>query len=255
MVLVILTGIEDLVLIREETQYDLKRLVDSRSICLDVFGTDSKGTQYDLEIQRSDRGAAPRRARYHSSAMDVEFMNAGQDFEELPETYVIFITENDIFKKGLPVYRIERINTATDKPFSDGEHILFVNGAYESDDPIGRLMHDFRCSDADEMYYDLMADKTKFLKENSKGVSDVCKLIEDKMEEIRVETEKRVKAETEKRVKAETEKKVKSETAEQTILKLLQYGVINAVGIADIAGTSVDLVYKLARENHMTVPC
>lgn len=251
MVLRIIAGIDDLVLIREETQYDLKRLLDGRSICLDVFGTDSKGTQYDLEIQRDDRGAVPKRARYHSSAMDVEFLKKGQDFEELPETYVIFITENDIFKKGLPVYRIERINTNTGESFSDGEHILYVNGAYVGGDPLGKLMHDFRCSSANDMYYGLIADKTKFLKEFTKGASDVCKLIEDKLEEIAA----RVEAETEARVKAETEKRVKYDTAKQTILKFLQYGKMNAAGIADVSGTSVDLVYKLAKENNIAIPC
>ncbi len=49
LVLRIITGIEDLELTSQETQYDLKRLLGSRSICLDVFGTDSMGRQFDLE--------------------------------------------------------------------------------------------------------------------------------------------------------------------------------------------------------------
>lgn len=42
--------------------------------------------------------------------MDIENLNAGQEFEELPETYTIFITEEDFFEKGKPVYRVERMN-------------------------------------------------------------------------------------------------------------------------------------------------
>ena len=47
-VLRILTGIDDLVIVEEDTQYDIKRLVGARSICLDVYGTDDSGTRYEL---------------------------------------------------------------------------------------------------------------------------------------------------------------------------------------------------------------
>ena len=103
MTLRIITGIDDLVITKEETQYDLKRLVGARSICLDVYGEDSNNKKYDLEIQRADAGARPHRARYHSSAMDVENLDKGQEFEELPDTYTIFITEKDFFGKGEPI--------------------------------------------------------------------------------------------------------------------------------------------------------
>ena len=182
-VLRIITGIDDLVLTREETQMDMKRLVGGRSICLDVFGEDSKGRKFDLEVQRADNGARPKRARYHSSAMDVEFLQKNQEFEELPITYTIFITENDVFNAGEALYPIERINTALGKPFGDDEHIIYVNGAYVGDSEIGKLMHDFRCSNADEMFCKPLAEKTKYYKENPKGVSDMCKLMEDRLDE------------------------------------------------------------------------
>ncbi|MDE7360745.1 MAG: Rpn family recombination-promoting nuclease/putative transposase [Oscillospiraceae bacterium] len=180
-VLRVITGIDDLVLTREETQTDMKRLVGGRSICLDVFGEDSKGRKFDLEVQRADNGARPKRARYHSSAMDVEFLQKNQEFEELPITYTIFITENDVFNAGEALYPIERINTALGKPFGDDEHIIYVNGAYVGDSEIGRLMHDFRCNNADDMFCDLLAEKTRYYKENPKGVSGMCKLMEDRL--------------------------------------------------------------------------
>lgn len=95
-VLRILTGISDLVLTDNKTQYDLKHLLGARFICLDVLASDSKGTIYDLEIQKADRGASPKRARYHSSALDTELLFANDDFDKLPTTYTIFFTENDV---------------------------------------------------------------------------------------------------------------------------------------------------------------
>ena len=44
---------------------------------------------------------------------------------------------------------------------------------------LGRLMHDFNCHDAEDMNYDLLANRTRYLKENTKGVTDMCKSMED----------------------------------------------------------------------------
>ena len=140
-----------------------------------------------MEVQRSDRGADPRRARFHSSVMDVENLNTGQKFSELPDTYTIFIVEKDFYGMGEPVYPIERVNLLTGKPFDDGEHILYVNGEYRGDSDIGKLMHDFNCTNADEMSFELLAARTRYLKENPKGVSEMCKVIEEMRKEEREE--------------------------------------------------------------------
>lgn len=182
LVLRIITGIEDLQLTSQETQYDMNRLLGARSICLDVFGTDSKGRKFDLEIQRADRGATPQRARYHSSAIDVEFLKAKAEFTELPISYVIFITENDVRGESNLIYNFEWTDTATGTPLGDGAHIIFVNGAYNNADDtsdLAMLVHDFRCKRAEDMKIKELADKTRFFKETPEGVSIMCKAIED----------------------------------------------------------------------------
>lgn len=179
LVLRIITGKSDLVLTKCETQADLKRVTGARSICLDAYATDSTGKKYDIEVQRADNGADPHRARYHSSAMDVENLDEKQDYRELPDTYVIFITENDYYKAGEPVYVIQNVNLTLNQPFDDGAHILYVNDKYRGDSDIGRLMHDFCCTKAEDMHFELMAERTRYLKENPKGVSNMCKVMDD----------------------------------------------------------------------------
>ena len=191
-VLRIITDKQDLIITDCETQKDMKRLAGAHSICLDAYGTDADGKRYDLEIQRQEKGADPHRARYHSSVMDVENLRSGQEFRELPDTYTIFITEKDFYGKGMPIYPIERINLATDKPFEDGEHILYVNGQYRGDSDIGKLMHDFNCSSADDMNFERMAERTRYLKENPKGVEEMCKVMEDMRNESLKEVAKRM---------------------------------------------------------------
>ena len=179
LVLRIITGKKDLTLLKCETQADLKRVTGARSICLDAYAEDSTGKKYDMEVQRSDNGADPHRARYHSSVMDVENLDEKQDYRDLPDTYVIFITEKDYYKAGKPMYAIQNMNLTLNQPFEDGTHILYVNGEYRGDSDLGKLMHDFNCTDAEDMYFDLLAEKTRYLKENPKGVNEMCKVMED----------------------------------------------------------------------------
>ena len=68
--------------------------------------------------------------------------------------------------------------------FSDGEHIIYINGAYENKDDtsdLAKLIHDFRCKRADQMLLVPLADRTKFLKETPKGVESMCKLMEERV--------------------------------------------------------------------------
>lgn len=141
--------------------------------------TDSTGAKFNVEVQRSDKGAGFRRARYNSSMMDVHLLPKGDDFEELPETYVIFITENDVIGKGEALYPVGRCFLKTGELFDDGSHIVYVNGSYRDDSPIGKLMEDFSCQKPDEMYYQILADRSRYLKEETEGVRDMCKIMED----------------------------------------------------------------------------
>ena len=227
LVLRIITGKPDLTLTKCETQADLKRVTGARSICLDAYATDSTDKKYDLEVQRSDNGADPHRARYHSSVMDVENLDEKQDYRELPDTYVIFITEKDYYKAGKPVYVIQNMNLTLSQPFDDGAHILYVNGEYRDDSDIGRLMHDFNCTNASDMNFPLLAERTRYLKETSKGVSEMCKV----MEELRDESY------------AEGMEDGKLEQARVMALKLWMKGE-TIEEIADLVGFSASTVEK-----------
>ena len=229
LVLRIITGKPDLIITDCQTQKDMKRLGGARSVCLDAYGTDSLKKKYDMEIQREDKGAEPQRARYHSSVLDIENLDANQKFSELPETYTIFITEKDFFAKGEPVYVIERMNITTGEPFADGEHILYVNGEYRGDSDIGKLMHDFNCTDAGDMHFELMAERTRYLKENSEGVRQMCKVIEDMRREEREEA-------TKEATKAEKKR---------TVLRMLADGTLALEKIAEYVGLPVEEIRKL----------
>ena len=149
-----------------------------RAVRFDALATDGE-TIYDVEIQRSDEGAIPRRARFNSSMIDSREVSKGTLFPDLPETYVIFITEHDVWKRGKPLYTVRRTFEDTEEVFNDGTHILYVNGECQSESPLGRLMHDFFCSDPNDMYSDVLAERVRFFKEDEKGVAAMCNVMKE----------------------------------------------------------------------------
>ena len=152
------------------TQHTLKNL-HGRSVRLDIHAwTDEQ--EFNVEIQRGGKGAAERRARYNSSLMDANTLLSGDDYASLPESYVIFITETDVLGMGQPIYVVERMVRGSDRTFQDGSHIIYVNSSMTDETtPLGRLMHDFRCANPDEMYYDVLAERTGRFKKTEEGES------------------------------------------------------------------------------------
>lgn len=213
----------DLKVLDVRTQVFVENLLN-RSVRLDILATDSTGAKLNVEVQRSDKGAGRKRARYNSSMMNANLLKKGEDFDKLPETWVIFITENDVMGKGLPLYPIERCFLGTGERFEDGSHILYVNGAYRGDTPIGKLMHDFSCIDAADMYYGTLADRVRFFKESKEGIEIMCRAMED----MRNQTLK--------------------EGAINSAKRMLADGILTLEKIAEYAGLPLDEVKKLKAE-------
>lgn len=188
-VLQIIMGKDDLKVTDVIAQQELKNLY-GRSVRLDVYAIDATGKRYDIEIQRADEGAGEKRARYNQSIMDTNHLPAGADPKSLPEVYIIFFTENDVRRNGLPIYHIERVIMETGELFEDGEHIIYVNGAYKEDDSkLGVLISDFRESDPDKVKTKALAERMKYLKQSEEGVSHMCRIMEDIVQKERKEAE------------------------------------------------------------------
>ena len=111
------------------------------------------------------------------------------------------------------------------EPFGDGSHIIYVNAQYEDDSQIGKLMHDFNCSNPGDMKYSYLAKKATFFKEETEGVTHMCQIWEE------------IKAEGFAEGKAE----VRISTAEKMLLK----NQFSTDMIAEISGLTVEEVEKL----------
>ena len=99
----------------------------NKSIRLDVYFEDGD-TVYDIEIQKADKGNLPKRTRMYSSMMDANMLDKGLEYEELKDSYVIFICMFDPFEKGLARYTFRSIcEEAEGLPLGDGRCIMFLN--------------------------------------------------------------------------------------------------------------------------------
>ena len=164
--------------IDSQTQKE-RKAISGHSVKFDVHAISSKGEEFDVEIQRSDKGADRKRARYNSALLDSGMLPKGDDYSKLNPSYVIFITENDILKAGKPLYHIDRtIKELDNVDFNDDSHIIYVNGQYEGSDEIGKLMHDFRCKYAADLNFDILSKRVKHFKEEG-GRDSMCKAVED----------------------------------------------------------------------------
>ena len=154
------------------------------SICMDILAVDKDGKHYNIEVQRDDRGADPRRGRFYAGMMDVEMLGKGDDYSALRDSYVIFVTENDIFKEGKPLYIFERVNRENGNPLGDGSHIIYVNGAYEGDGPLGWFISDLREPDPGKIHFAIFSERMNFLKNNTEGEKEMCQIMEEIAEKI-----------------------------------------------------------------------
>ncbi len=86
-------------------------------------------------------------------------------------------------------------------------------------------MHDFNCTKADDMNFELMANRTRYLKENPKGVSEMCKIMEDMRNEA------------------------VQNKAKKTAVHLIKSGKMSLEEIAEATELSLDTVKELENQS------
>ena len=177
-ILQVIMNKKELKVIDQTLQKDYKNL-QGRSAILDCVAKDVENNFFNVEIQGENDGASPKRARYHCGLLDMNLLNPGDLFDSLPETYVIFITKNDVLGYNRPISHIQRRIKETEDIFQDGQHILYVNSKKQDDTELGRLMHDLHCKEAGKMYNNILATRVHQLKETEEGVKTMCQELEE----------------------------------------------------------------------------
>ena len=82
---------------------------DSHGVRMDVYVRESGADRvYDLEMQAVTEPSLGKRFRYYQSALDTRELPVGKDYDQLPESFIVFLCSSDAFGYDVPVYRLER---------------------------------------------------------------------------------------------------------------------------------------------------
>ena len=86
-----------------EIEKTISPYYETKGVRLDVYVKDSDKV-FDIELQNALDDDLPLRTRFYQSMIDTENLLKGQDYSELPTSFVIFICKFDPFNLKLPIY-------------------------------------------------------------------------------------------------------------------------------------------------------
>lgn len=99
-----------------------------KGVRLDVYAKDENHTHYDIEMQALKRTAIEKRSRYYRSHMDMELLRSGEEYDKLPNTYVIFVCDFDPFGGKKYCYTFENMCLEdTNLKLKDGCQSIFLS--------------------------------------------------------------------------------------------------------------------------------
>lgn len=114
-----------------------------KGVRLDVFAKDADNTRYNVEIQVAQQ-YLEKRARYYGSQMDMELLHSGVPYEELPDTYVIFICDFDPFGERKYCYTVRKtFKEDVGTEYLDGRHEIFLSTAGENRGEVAEAIVNF----------------------------------------------------------------------------------------------------------------
>ena len=124
-------------IVKKDRQHSVDITPDGKGVRMDVYLEDDMNTIYNIEMQNSNYDNLPRRARYYQSMIDVDLANRGMNYDELNNSYVVFINMFDLFGRGLPKYTFRNMcDEARGVSLDDGATKIFINatGFYDKMD-------------------------------------------------------------------------------------------------------------------------
>ena len=114
-----------------------------KGIRLDVYLKDDKNRHFNVEMQVANTEIL-KRSRYYHSQIDMELLSTGIDYEQLPETYVIFICDYDPIGLGKYKYtRCQMIEEDRDYHYDDGSYTIFLSTVGTNEDEVSKDLVNF----------------------------------------------------------------------------------------------------------------
>ncbi|MCC8067256.1 MAG: Rpn family recombination-promoting nuclease/putative transposase [Clostridiales bacterium] len=168
---------EDLEVIEAKGQCRLLNLTSKDSV-LDVLAEDGTGRLMNLEIQRRDTVDHARRTRYYGSMLDKSSLEKGLNYDQLPDVYIIYISETDIWEIGEAVSSVKKTLGKAAISYDDGRHVIYVNAAVDDGTEVAKMMKYFKTADPDDMSQGELSDRVRYLKQEKGGYESMSEISE-----------------------------------------------------------------------------
>ncbi len=150
----------------------------SHGVRLDVVAELEYEKICNIEIQRSETIDHARRARYYGAMIDCEVLEKGKDYDEMPEVYIFYISETDIWKDGRTLYEVKKALGEGKIDYEDGRHVIYINAEVDDGSEIAKLMQYFKHTDPKDMSQGALSKRVHFLKCEEGGEEIMCAVSE-----------------------------------------------------------------------------
>ncbi|MCM1219617.1 MAG: Rpn family recombination-promoting nuclease/putative transposase [Lachnospiraceae bacterium] len=150
----------------------------AHSVILDALCELGDGSEANIEVQKADDDNHQKRVRFNQSNIDTTFTEKGIKYEELPDTYMVFISKFDIFAKGRTIYHVDRVIRETGDAVENGVHEVYVNVAVNDGSEIAGLMQYFRDSNGMDGRFAKLCGRVDYFKHEKEGVRIMATLFE-----------------------------------------------------------------------------
>ena len=131
-----------------------------------------------MEIQRSETIDHARRTRFYGAMIDSEYLEKGKTYGELPDVYIIYISETDLWKAGYTVYPVKKYFENTALNYVDGQYISYVNAEVDDGSETAKLMKYFKTADPNDMTHGELSKRVHYLKCEEGGYEEMCEVSE-----------------------------------------------------------------------------
>ncbi|MCD7813732.1 MAG: Rpn family recombination-promoting nuclease/putative transposase [Lachnospiraceae bacterium] len=168
---------KDLKVVQSKGQYRLLNLTAKDAI-LDILAEDGSGRLMNIEMQRKDTVDHARRTRYYGSMLDKSSLDKGLSYDQLPDVYIIYISETDMLETGEAVSRVKKTFGKDAKTYEDGRHVIYVNADVDDGSEVAKMMKYFKTADPDDMSQGMLSKRVRFLKREKGGYQRMCEAAE-----------------------------------------------------------------------------
>lgn len=179
----------NLKVVEAQTQRFLRN-IGTHSVILDLICQDEDGSYINVEVQKSDNDDHVKRVRFNISNIDTAFTERGILYEKLPDVYVVFLSQFDVFEEGKTIYHLDMSIRETGTPVSDGIHRIFANCAVDDGSDIAELMQYFKNTVGGNSKFPKLSNRVKYFKESQKGGNAMSQTFEEYVQKTITEHDK-----------------------------------------------------------------